>query len=73
MKKLQKTAKKSQKSKTFLAKLGLKNAKSLILWLLVKGLCFQYLQSEIFCLKISQAFGLNSWGKFFILVFKYDF
>ena len=32
-----------------------------------KGLYFQNLQSEIFCLKISQAFGLNSWGKLFIL------
>ena len=67
MKKLQKTVKKSQKSKTFLAKSRLKKVKSLILCFLVKGLYFQNLQSEIFCLKISQAFGLNSWRNYFIL------
>jgi len=38
MKKLKKTAKKSQKSKTFLAKIGLKKAKCLIYRFLVKGL-----------------------------------
>ena len=67
MKKLKKTAKNLAKSKTFLAKIGLKKVKSLILWFLVKGLYFQYLQSEIFWLKISQAFGLNSWENKFIL------
>ena len=69
MKKLKKTAKNLAKSKTFLAKFGFKIIKSLILWFLVKGLFFQNLQSEIFCLKISQAFGLNSWRKFFISLF----
>ena len=59
MKKLKKTAKKSQKSRTFLAFLGLKKVKSLILWFLVKGLYFQNLQSEILKLKISQAFGVK--------------
>ena len=69
MKKLKKTAKNLAKSKTFLAKFGLKIIKSLILWLLVKGLYFQNLQSEILKLKISQVFGLNSWRKFFIFSF----
>jgi len=46
--------------------LGLKKVKSLILCFLVKGLFFKNLQSEIFWLKISQAFGLNSWEKDFI-------
>ena len=52
MKKLKKTAKNLAKSKTFLAKIGLKKVKSLILCFLVKGLYFQNLQSEIFWLKI---------------------
>ncbi|MBQ2375423.1 MAG: hypothetical protein II298_01985 [Bacteroidales bacterium] len=68
-KKLQKTAKNLAKSKTFLAFLGLQKVKSLILCFLVKGLFFQNLQLEILKLKISQAFGLNSWGKFFIFSF----
>ena len=67
MKKLQKTKKKSEKSKTFLVFLRLKKVKLLILWFLVKGLYFQYLQSEFLKLKISQAFGLNSWENKFIL------
>ena len=70
MKKLKKTAKKSQKTKTFLAFLRLKKVKYLILWFLVKGLYFQNLRTEIFCLKISQAFGLNLWRKFFILLLR---
>jgi hypothetical protein len=46
--------------------LGLEKVKSLILCFLVKGLFFKNLQSEPFWLKISQAFGLNSWKKYFI-------
>jgi len=53
-----------------LAFLRLEKVKSLILWFLVKGLYFQYLQSEILELKISQAFGLNLWRKYFILLLK---
>ena len=67
MKKLQKTAKKLKKPKTFLAKSRLKKVKSLILWFLVKGLYFKKMRTNIFCLKISQAFGLNSWKNYFIL------
>ena len=59
MKKLKKTAKKSQKSKTFLAKIGLKKVKRLIYCFLVKGLYFQYLRTENLELKISQAFGVK--------------
>ena len=38
----------------------------MILWFLVKGLYFQNLRSEIFCLKISHAFGVKCEEKFFI-------
>ena len=61
MKKLQKTAKKLKKTKTFLAKSRLKKVKSLILCFLIKSLYFQNLRSEIFCLKISHAFGVKWW------------
>jgi len=63
---LQKSKKKLKKSKTFFAFLRLKKVKSLILGFLVKGLYFQNLQLEILELKISQAFGLNLRGKYFI-------
>ena len=66
MKKFEKSKKKSQKSKTFLAFSRLKKVKSLILWFLVKGLYFQNLRLEILKLKISHAFGLNLWEKYFI-------
>ena len=62
-----KSSKKSTKTKKNLAFLRLKKVKSLILWFLVKGLYFQNLQLEILKLKISQAFGLNSWENKFIL------
>ena len=38
----------------------------MILWLLVKSLYFENLRSENFCLKISHAFGVKWWWKFFI-------
>ena len=52
MKKFEKTAKKSQKTKTFFGKIKAQKIKYLILWLLVKGLYFQYLLTKIFEPKI---------------------
>ena len=60
--------KKLAKSKTFLAKIGLKKVKALIYCFLVKDLYFQYLQSEILELKISHAFGV----KFIEILFTYE-
>ena len=60
--------KKSQKTKTFLAKIGLKKVKYLIYCFLVKGLYFQYLRTENLELKISHAFGV----KFIEILFTYE-